>query len=145
MTFQDQPGPGQPRVRGEVHAQQGVGRDHRAGAGGDLLDGLAAAGGGPGDRHHGQVRREPGRFGGPVGHHAGRGDDQERRKIRVSLPGLADERQGLERLAQAHVVGEDAAELVLPQEGQPAEAVPLVGPQLRVQGVGQFRSRPGLR
>ena len=35
----------------------------------------------------------------------------------------------LQRLAQPHVVGEDAAQPVLPQEGQPAEPVRLVGPQ----------------
>ena len=65
-------------------------------------------------------------------------------QIGVGLAGLADEGQGLERLAQAHVVGEDAAELVLPQEGQPAEALPLVGPQLSVQGGRQLRGSQGL-
>ena len=44
--------------------------------------------------------------------------------------GVRDQRQGLQRLAEPHVVGEDPAEPGLPQEGQPAEAVELVGPQL---------------
>ena len=60
---------------------------------------------------------------------------------RVGLPGVADQRQRLQRLAKAHVVGEDAAELVLPQERQPLEAVELIRAQLR----GQRRRRRGGR
>ena len=40
-----------------------------------------------------------------------------------------------QRLAESHVVGEDAAEAVLPQERQPLETVELVGPQPGLQRV----------
>ena len=55
-------------------------------------------------------------------------------------PRVADQRQRLQRLAEAHVVGEDAAEPVLPQERQPAEPVALVGPQLGAQTRGRAAS-----
>ncbi len=45
------------------------------------------------------------------------------------LPGPLGHRQGLQRLAQPHVVGEDAAEPVVPEERQPLVAVELVVPQ----------------
>ena len=48
-------------------------------------------------------------------------------------PGVGDQRQRLQRLAEPHVVGEDPAEPGRPQVGQPAEAVELVGPQLGLQ------------
>ncbi len=50
---------------------------------------------------------------------------------------MRDQRQRLQRLAQPHVVGEDAAELVLPQEREPLESLDLVRPQLRGQPGGQ--------
>ncbi len=55
----------------------------------------------------------------------------------IALAGVADERQRLERLAEPHVVGEDAAELEAPERREPPEALALVGPQLRVQRGGQ--------
>ncbi len=45
------------------------------------------------------------------------------------------------RLAESHVVGEDPAEAVLPQEREPLEAGALVGPQLRAQARRQRRRR----
>ena len=42
---------------------------------------------------------------------------------------MADQRQGLHRLAQPHVVGEHPAEIVVVQEREPVEAVLLVGAQ----------------
>ena len=69
----------------------------------------------------------------PVRHHAGRRDDQERRGRRVTLPGVADQGEGLQRLTEPHVVGEDSAQPVLPEERQPAEPVLLV------------RAQPGLQ
>ena len=53
-------------------------------------------------------------------------------------PALAgDQRQQLDRLAQAHVVGEDAAEPELAQEGQPGEPALLVRPQLTGEASGR--------
>ena len=70
------------------------------------------------------------------GHDAGRRDDEERVSGGVGLLGVADQRQRLHGLAQPHVVGEDAAEPVAPEEAQPVEALALVGPQLCGQGRG---------
>ena len=53
-------------------------------------------------------------------------------------PGLVrDERQQLDRLAQAHVVGQDAAQAELAEEGQPGKPAFLVGAQL----AGEARGR----
>ena len=49
---------------------------------------------------------------------------------------VRDERERLQRLAEAHVVGEDPAQSGLPQVGQPAEAVELVGAELRLDADG---------
>ena len=46
-----------------------------------------------------------------------------------SSRGVADQREGLHGLAQAHVVGEDATEAVVVQKREPVEAVLLVGAQ----------------
>ncbi len=53
---------------------------------------------------------------------------------------MADQRQRLHGLAESHVVGEDPAESVGPQENQPVEALLLVGPKLGVQA-GRNESR----
>ena len=42
--------------------------------------------------------------------------------------------QRLQRFAQAHVVGQNAAQAVLAQELQPVQALLLVGPQAGLQG-----------
>ena len=86
----------------------------------------------------------------PVAHHTGGRNDQEggRPGVRprsgsclgasAAGPGRsvlrrADQRQGLHGLAQAHVVGQHAAEAVPVQEAQPVEALQLVRAQLGVQ------------
>ena len=51
---------------------------------------------------------------------------------------MTDERERLQGLTQTHVVGEDAAELVAPEEAQPVESFALVGAQLRGQGRGRL-------
>ena len=53
-------------------------------------------------------------------------------------------REHLQRLAQAHVVGEHPAEPAVPQQRQPAEAVDLVGPQRRVEPRGQLGRLDGV-
>jgi hypothetical protein len=103
-------------VRVEVQAQQGVGGDHGIGPGDELAKIGAAAGERVGDRHHPQSGGEPRRLSRPVRHDAGGRDDEKRRTVWLGLPGMADQRQRLQRLAEAHVIGKDAAEAVLPQE-----------------------------
>ncbi len=57
----------------------------------------------------------------------------------------ADEgRDDLERLAEAHVVGEDAADAGVPEAREPAEAVELVGAQRRPEVGRDLGERPGL-
>ena len=76
-----------------------------------------------------QMRREPGQFGGPVRHQAGRHHDQ-RRPVEPAgrfLDGDVGDRLG--GLAQPHVVGEQPAQAVLPQMLQPVHALLLVGAQ----------------
>jgi hypothetical protein len=51
--------------------------------------------------------------------------------------------QGLQGFAQAHLVGQDAAEVVLLQEAQPVDAVALVGPQQTIQGGRQLEGGHG--
>ena len=54
---------------------------------------------------------------------------------------VLEQRQGLQRLAEPHVVGQDAAEPVRPQEREPLEPGQLVGPQLRVDRGGHRHRR----
>ena len=76
-----------------------------------------------------QMRREPGEFGGPVAHQAGRHDHQ-RRPVEAARGFLDDDvRDGLRRLAEPHVVGQEAAEVVGAQMLQPVDALLLVGAQ----------------
>src|SRR5262249_45404562 len=46
---------------------------------------------------------------------------------------MTDQGKSLQRLAETHVVGQDAAEPVLPQERQPGETLLLIAPQIRSQ------------
>ena len=91
-----------------------------------------------GHRGNGEPGGEAGGLSDPARDDARRRDDEERAEVRIELPGVADERERLQRLAEAHVVGEDAAELEAPERREPVEAVSLVGPELRVQRGGQL-------
>ncbi len=51
----------------------------------------------------------------------------------MPLARMADQRQRLHRLSQAHVVGEDPAQAVVVQRCQPGEPVVLVRAKLGVQ------------
>src|SRR5690606_1034527 len=64
----------------------------------------------------------------PVEHDGAR-CDHERRLAGTAAPPPGQQRQHLRGLAEAHVVGEAAAEAELAQEVQPAEAFPLVAAQ----------------
>ena len=66
---------------------------------------------------------------GPGVHKRDRADD----KGRSAVVG-GDPRQHLQGLAQPHVVGQDAADPVVGQPGQPVETGTLVGPQSGVHG-----------
>ncbi len=85
---------------------------------------------GRGDGGDAQARREPPGLGGPVADDAGRCHHQEAR-LRPLLRDAGDQRQRLDGLAEAHVVGQDPAEPVVPEEAQPGETVALVAPQGR--------------
>ena len=89
---------------------------------------------------HAQVRGEPRRLALPVADQRHRAHQQGR----VGAGRLRrDERQQLDRLAQAHVVGQDAAEAELAEEGQPGQPALLVGPQLAGEaGRGRHRPQP---
>ena len=88
------------------------------------------------------LTREPGcearRLADPVRDDARRRDDQERAEAGIALASVADERERLQRLAEPHVVGEDAAEPELPERGEPVEPVALVGPELGARASRQL-------
>ena len=124
-----QPAPRLLGVRVDLEPEQGVGRDDDVSAVDDRqaidslrrdTDGRHGADDQPGREGFGLVR--------PRRHHAGRRHHQE--WPGAGLARVRHQRQGLERLAEPHVVGQDAAEPALPEERQPAEAVELVGTQL---------------
>ncbi len=84
---------------------------------------------------------EPRRLSRPVRRDARRRDDEEGPGLGIALAGVANEGERLQRLAEAHVVGEDAAELEIPERGEPAESVALVGAQLRPNSAGHLVAR----
>ncbi len=65
----------------------------------------------------------------PVAHDTRRRDDQERRERRIVGTGRLHHGDGLHRLAQPHVVGEDAAEPLGAQEVEPVEPRTLIVPE----------------
>ena len=93
---------------------------------------------------HAQAGGEAGDLVLPVGDQAGGHDDQRRRGQATGRLFDEDVRQGLQRLAQAHVVGQDAAHVQFPQRLQPGHAVALIGPQFGVQGVRQDHRLGGI-
>ena len=127
-----------------VDAEHGIRRHHEVGPRDGLGDAAAAALGRLAERDHPQRRREPRGLGEPGRQHRGGGHHQERGVCRpltsrarralcvgrllAVLHRAQDHREGLHRLAQTHVVGEDAAEPGPAQEGQPLVAAVLVVP-----------------
>ncbi len=94
------------------------------------------------EHEHLQVRREPFRLALPVVQHGRRADDERRLVIFLVL--LLEPRQPgerLERFAEAHVVGENAAEPDLREVAEEIEAVLLIRPQVGLQTLGQFDGR----
>ena len=84
---------------------------------------------------------EPRRLSRPVRRDARRRDDEEGPGLGIALAGVANERERLQRLAEAHVVGEDAAEFEVPERGEPGESVALIGAQLRTNPAGYLMAR----
>jgi hypothetical protein len=119
--------PGQPGQGLALDAEQGVGGDHQVGTGNHLGHRLSALAGRLGQGDRAEPRREPVRLGCPVGHHTGRRDDKEGWRFGLDLPGLDDQRQGLQRLAQAHVVGQDPPRRWLQRKWSQRRPVELVG------------------
>ncbi|MDQ0648340.1 hypothetical protein QFZ53_002536 [Microbacterium natoriense] len=88
------------------------------------------------DEHDPQAGREPGRFRAPSAEHRGRRQHEER-PLLPRLTRVLHEAEQLQRLAETHVVSEDAAEPMPPQEREPVEAGLLIRPQVRVQSSWQ--------
>jgi hypothetical protein len=81
-----------------------------------------------------ELGAEAGELGAPIGEQRGGHDDQ----VRTRLPlALEEEQQAdhLDGLAEAHVVGEAAAEAEANEQPQPRDALALVGAELAVQGL----------
>lgn len=120
---EDQAGPVQRRVVVVLQAEQRIGGDHDIG----LSDRLGQTGSAPGrglvDRSDVEIRGEAEGLGRPVVYDACRRDDQKT----AVFAGVAKQRERLQRLTESHVVGEDAAESVVVERGQPTEAFLLVG------------------
>ena len=100
------------------------------------------AGGGFGDGDDLRLGQEAFGLRRPVRDDGGRRDHEEGRERldggrgAVLLDGVGEQGEGLHGLAQAHVVGEDAAHAMLVQEGEPAVALHLVGAQGGLQARG---------
>ncbi|MNF55239.1 hypothetical protein D3C84_366940 [compost metagenome] len=114
------------RQRLEVARQQGVGGQDDVVLADQLEQRTPLR---PVQGQHPELRGEVRGFVLPVGDQAGGHDDQRRA---VQAPGLflaEDMRQGLQGLAQAHVVGQHAADFQLGQRLHPGQAMQLIGPQ----------------
>jgi len=133
--------PRQGVVRLELDAEEGVRSHDDVGA----VDVRGEVGPAPSarllHRCHAQARREAGHLSGPVRHHAGGRHDQGRVLEPPLLLGPDDGRDGLEGLAQAHVISQHAAESVVPQERQPVVALDLVRAKVGAHALGN--RRPG--
>jgi hypothetical protein len=114
---------GVPRLRGEqllIEAEERVAGERDVGA----LEGAFGAV----EQVDREVGPEPGELVLPVVQGAGRGDDE----------GAAGDRtQGLQGLAEAHVVGQQGADAGVAQQAQPVDAAALVVAQARLEAVRQ--------
>ena len=121
-------------VAGDHHV---MGRDHLV----ELLAGRAVR---AVVDHHAQLRGEAAGLGGPVAHHGGRRDHERGPGGLVASVLDGQEGEQLQGLAQAHVVGEHAAEPVARHPVQPVHTAALVLAQLGVHGLGQLDALGGL-
>ena len=120
----------------ELSSKQPIGGDHEVGIVGDRRELDPSAGQALGDGGDGQARGEPLGLGGPVSDHAGRCHDEEGGGSGVGVGDVDPESQSLEGLSETHVIGQDPAETVGVEVGQPAEAIDLVGPKRGVDAIG---------
>ena len=85
---------------------------------------------------HLQLRGEVRRLLDPVVDHAPRGDDERRQLGRLGGRAVGlQQGEHLHRLAEAHVVGQHAAEAELAQEVEPAEPLALIAAQLAAEAL----------
>ena len=87
----------------------------------------------PVQRQHPEVGGEAGGFVFPVEDQRGGQDDQGRLVETARFLFHQQVGQGLRRLAEAHVVGQDAGQLVGAQELQPGQAFALIRPQVEAK------------
>ena len=123
-----------------VHAQQRVAGQHQVRPR-DALSQRGLTGGGFGNGHDLRLGQETCRLRRPVGDDGGRRNHEERRERLDALtaPGgifgggtmlldcVGEQGESLHGLTQAHIVGENTAQTLLVQEGQPLETLHLVG------------------
>jgi len=113
-----------------VARQQRVGRHHQIG----IVDfGKAVRAIGAVQRQDLQLGRQPRCLGEPVRHDARRADDETGPVEAAFTLFDQDMSKGLHGLAQPHIVGENAADLVSAQKLQPVEPLALIGTQLGQQ------------
>ena len=115
-----------------IPAQQVVAGDNKVGVF-PLLCQFGTVSGVAVHRDAGKLWRELFAFFLPVQHQRRRADDEAGQRLPALLHGQQIA-QHLHRLAQAHIVGQNAAHAVAVQRAQPAVAVPLVFAQDAVQG-----------
>ena len=120
-----------PAVKFFVPAHQVIAGHHKVGIR-PLLCQFCPVGGVTVHGHAGELRGELAAFLLPVEHQRRRADDEAGQALPVLLHGQ-QVAQHLHRLAEAHVIGKDAAHAVAVQRAQPAVAVPLVLAQDIVQ------------
>ena len=76
----------------------------------------------------------------PVGESGERHDDEERSVDLLLLHQIGDERNGLDGLAEAHLVGQDAVQVVVVERDEPLEAAYLIGLQLAADQYARLRT-----
>ena len=108
-----------------------------------LGDARAAPPGGARDDARVQVRGEAPRLFLPGAQHGGGGDDEDRRRLRIGVAQGVDRAQQLHGLAQAHVVGQHAAQPGPGARRQPVVPRPLVGAQPCGEGGRDGQARAG--
>ena len=128
--------------RFDVAQQQRVGREHERRIA-DLREAIGAIG--AGEREHARVGQKARDLGAPVRRDARRRDDQHRMLQAAGRAFDRDVREHLDRFAQAHIVGEDAARAMFAQRLQPRDAVALIGPQLTHERSGKIDAPVGVR
>ena len=113
-----------------IARQQRIGGQHQVVAvdGVEALQPLRAV-----QQQHAQGGREAGRFVLPVAHQAGGSDHQRGLGQAARFFFGQDVRQGLDRFSEAHVVGQDAGQVILAQKLQPRQTFALIIAQRGLQ------------